>query len=300
MVEAYQDEDKGPAVKLPVLRSVKLALLWTAAVLARHWRFVGLIALAPALAVMASRVLPSPGVSILVAVVFVLAYCALIPLALVTHNEVLRGPSGLDAVTLGKGPGRALGYVLDLIVIFIFTALYMLLLGIGAALIGALIRAITIPGPLAALIVFLVFACAYLSWLGFFVRLMLRLPSRALGQPLPWSEARAMGSGNSLRLVAAHFLVGLVTIVLLVPVGAVVFNFFPLAELMPDPHTLAAKGTMWAGPPVVLQVVMAVLSSVLAPIEIILVCALISVTYLQLWQRTPRIHSDPNEPPEDF
>lgn len=296
MVEVYRDEDEGPTVTLPVFRSVKLALLWTAAVLARHWRFVGLIALLPALAVIASAVLHSPVVSIFATVVSVLAYFALIPLALVTHNEVLRGPSGLDGTTLGKGPGRALGYVLDWIVILIFTALYLLLLGVGAVLIGALIRAIGVPKPLAAVILFLVFAGVYLSSLGFFARLMLRLPSRALGQPLPWSEARALGSGNSLRLVAAYFLVMLVIMVPLVPVGAVLLSFFPLSDLIPPLPAVGTAMPMWAGPPRVLQVVLSVLNSVLAPIEIILVCGLVSVVYAELKRireaRTPQ-RADP-------
>ncbi|MFG1346034.1 hypothetical protein V5F59_14160 [Xanthobacter autotrophicus DSM 431] len=123
-------------------------------------------------------------------------------------------------------------------------------------------------------------------------RLLLRLPSRALGHPETWGDIWRMGRSNTWRLFGGHVLLSLILFIPLalasLPLMATVSAWRPkLGEPMPEPPLL-----------------LSLVAGVLGPIEIILFCSFLSVAYLQLRQASQpgamSPASDPNEPPEDY
>jgi hypothetical protein len=315
-------------VKLPVLGSVKLAFLWSLYIVRKHWRLVAIYVLVgcapasqwtlmhPKLPSSAGGGMPlnltyavggsmpaghptvswrvfqpiSSGLFVLIVLIGLLMWMALIVLALITHNEVLRGPAGLNAETLGKGIGRVLGYALDFIRIWLVTVLAMLLVFAGIAAILALAYRLELPDW----VFFAVFQGVF--WLAFAAiqsRLLLRLPARALGQVMPWREVQRMGRGNTWRLVAASTLI---YILLMLPATlvteAILWAYVPGFPLMPSP--LAMVPSLFELP-IAAHVLLALLNSVLVTLQIVFVCAFLSVVYSEL---LPVLDEpDPNLPP---
>lgn len=305
-------------VKLPIFGSVKLAFEWSIVICRRHWRLIGIYILAwsvlggawnsqigfdtwnvvrPAAVAAPMHAIQAPPVwSVALFIAFALVFILLtaiplIVLALVAQNEVLRGRAGLDAETLGKGPGRILGYLLDALRIVVVTLLAMLLVMIVIAIIGALLSALRLPDWLSAVVLLGPFLLASLAIQA---RLLLRLPARALGQVLPWSEVQRMGRGNTWRLVGAHLILW---VAFLVPLALVMLPVMFLYASDWPPFAAHFPPTMGSLPaiPVVAQALMSFLNSAISTFEFVVFCAFLAVAYERL---LPVLEvPDPNAPP---
>lgn len=137
----------------------------------------------------------------------ILFILTLIFLAIVTHNEVLRGPVKLSMEAVLRAPGRAIGYIFDLLFAMlsfvIFYPLYIFVM-MGLSYVFYQLRLGQSLLSLAGIVYISLF---YSLALAIVSRLGLRLPSRAVGRPLAWGDAWRMSRGNVLRLMASHFLV---------------------------------------------------------------------------------------------
>lgn len=316
-------------VKVPVRGSVQLAFQWSLYVFKKHWRLiavfvaVGVVLTGPWFAPhfgtvgqpggpvapkpVAPEMAPGWGIAPVLGLVVVFLLVILVPmivLALVTHNEMLRGRAGLNAETLGRGPGRILGYALDHVAISFTVFLLILLAGISSAVIVAIYRALQLPAWPMKLAVFVFVLGCPLVMVVVPARLMLRLPGRALGQVLPWREVRRMGRGNTWRLVAACMLL---SIVLLVPqmliTSPLVFASFPVWQILthagPPPALVFPEVSFAAG------LAMAVLNSLFLAIDIVVWAAFLSVLYAELLpaldEPAPAAAPlDPNQMPPDY
>jgi hypothetical protein len=246
-------------------------------------------------------------------------------LALLTHNEVLRGAAGLNAQTLGWGARRVLAYALDCLMLMLFYLLVMIPLVLAVAGVFSLLRQFVSPRAPDGLIVVLMIG-AWLASVFVGLRLMLRLPSRAVGQPIRWRDAWHLGRGNSLRLVGANglLLLPMIGVALLVLAILYLASMLGLADLSQE--TIAVKAQVpiqgqWSfmanqtvsltgGPALTVgRALLALLENFLILAEQVFFFALLSVVYAELKlireRRLPqmdyaRFHSDPNEPPEDF
>ncbi|MFG1278679.1 hypothetical protein [Xanthobacter autotrophicus] len=315
--------------KIPVFDTVKLALRWGVFVVRRHWLiiliFAALLVATPF--VLAAAVKPGqvPGPSFhLLSFAFTLFYSVLsIVLALLTHNEVLRGASGLNAQTLGWGAGRIFGYAIDGLVATLLALLVMVPLFLVIMLLTGLLSQIAPAVSPNAMIVVLMIGI-WLAGVCIVVRLALRLPSRALGQPMPWREVWRLGRGNTGRLVLAHLLLAVVLFFLFLPL---LLLSLTLTWLLPDLFmqqsvSVEATAPVWGQwgavasetvsiSPItsVWGILLSLLGNALLFAEIAIFCAFLSVAYAEMKRigerRAPqragsRIHSNPNEPPEDF
>lgn len=317
--------------KLPVFGTVGLALRWGLFVVLRHWWIIlifaiPLVALSYAtLAVVEQGQLPSLRFSLLSLAQWVLLDVLSIVLALLTHNEVLRGTAGLNAQTLGWGAVRVVAYFLDSLMLTLFGLLVMLLLVGTVGGMFSLFRQFVAPHAPDALIIVLMIG-AWLTTVLIALRLMLRLPSRALGQPIPWREAWRLARGNSVRLFGAIGLLLLAMIGMALPVLAIVYLASMLGLAGPSQETLAVTAkvpiqgqwsfmanqtisvpggstfTLWGA-------LLALLNYFTALAGSVFFFALLSVAYAELnliaerrarRRAYSRIHPDPNEPPEDF
>lgn len=233
----------GTVIKAPFWRSLSWSLQWAFAVALRHQVTFAAYVAAAALIGLLMLAAPSAGT-----LVWFLYGFSLTVLALVTHNEVLRGHAGLDAETLGRGGGRVVGYVLDTVLIVLFLTLITVVPAVAASLLVSLIS--PAPSDVAAILLAIVAVVALLVLFG---RLSLRLPSRALGAPLPWRQVWSLGSGNTLGLVLGPVLLAL-------PLSAIELA----AQLLisDDFATLV--------------------QTVLLPVQVLLTCAFLSVMYGQL------------------
>lgn len=238
-----------PDKKLALIQSVKWSFQWALAIILGHQAAVAAFAGAGVVLGLLSASVPA-----VAGLAFLVYSVAMIPLALLTHSEVLRGPSALDAWTLGRGPGRVLGYLLDTLLIGIVATLCgavpVLLIGILASGGGA---PIGVSGGL-EVVIFVVFLVVILV---VFSRPALRLPSRIFGSPISWVEAWQLGRGNTLPLVLGPILIAL-----------------PLA--------VVERAAEWVLPAIVAQPV----SMILVPLQVILTCAFLSVAYGQLRDAT--------------
>lgn len=314
--------------KLPVLSTVKLALRWGVFIVRRHWLIIlifaallagmsfAMAAVEPGQVLGGHVLLFSFGFSVLYSVLFIL-------LALVTHNEVLRGAAGLNVQTLGWGAGRVVGYAVDslaltLFVVLVMVPLFFVVIGV-TSLRGPF--ALTLV-PTALIVVMMIGVWLAAAVVGF--RLMLRLPSRALGQPMPWREVWRLGRGNTGRLVLAHLLLA---VALLVPFLILLLLSLTMTWLLPDPvmqqsASVVAKAPLWGQwgavaswtasiSPVtsVWDLLLSFFGNALLVAEIVIFCAFLSVAYAEL-KRIGELRAlqkagsssswDPNEPPEDF
>lgn len=233
-----------PPRKIPLLRSLGWSAQWAIAVALRHPLPMTAYMAGGVAAGLAGAVSPGSG-----AFAFLLYSLACIPLALLTHAEVLRGPSAFDARTLGQGPGRMLGYLLDTILIGIAAMLCAL---VPVIVIGVIASSGGRPAPgggLEVVLVVLILAAVAVAA----SRPALRLPSRVLGPRVSWGEAWRLGRGSTLALVLGPFLISLP-----------VYLVERVAEAV-----LPTGGGDVAG-------------MVLMPVQVVLTCAFLSVAYGQL------------------
>ncbi|MEP9354113.1 hypothetical protein ABLE93_11015 [Xanthobacter sp. KR7-65] len=317
--------------KLPVFGTVKLALLWGVFVVRRHWLIILIFALPLVAISFAERVVveqeqvASWHFGLLSLAQWVLLSLLSIVLALVTHNEVLRGPAGLNVQTLGWGAGRVVGYAVDSLVLMLFGALVIFPLIFAVMGVTSLLRQFAPPLAPDALIILLILG-AWLAAVFVSLRLMLRLPSRALGQPIKWREAWRLGRGNSVRLLGIHAILFFAMVATAVVVMAIQYLASMLGFADLDGETLTVQSRVpiqgqWsfianatvslAGGSIfsVWTAVFALLGNVLILAELVFFFALWSLVYAELERiqdaRTPqtvgsRFYFDPNEPPEDF
>jgi hypothetical protein len=161
---------------------------------------------------------------------------SIVPLAIVAHNEVIRGPARFNSDVLGRGWGRVFRFFLDevvlgLMILSVYFVPILLLVAVGSAVdlkehpFVVLLALI----PFFALMGFVVVAS---------IRLSLRFPSRAIGRVLRWREAWAVARGHSGGLFIASFLVGLPVFVLwglatLISLGSLVVQWVFLGLAMP-------------------------------------------------------------------
>lgn len=240
-----------------------------------------------------------------------------------THNEVLRGAAGLNVQTLGWGAGRVVGYAVDslaltLFVVLVMVPLFFVVIGV-TSLRGPF--ALTLV-PTALIVVMMIGVWLAATVVGF--RLMLRLPSRALGQPMPWREVWRLGRGNTGRLVLAYLLLA---VALQVPFLILLLLSLTMTWLLPDPvmqqsAAVVAKAPLWGQwvavaswtasiSPItsVWDLLLSFFGNALLLAEIVIFCAFLSVAYAEL-KRIGELRAlqkagsssswDPNEPPEDF
>lgn len=232
--------------KIPLLDSLKWSFQWAVAVVLRHQK----TAAAYAAAGVVVGLLVSAGAGGLLALIY---WLASVPLALLTHAEVLRGPSALDAQTLGQGPGRVIGYLID-------TILIGLVAGLSALVPFLAIVMLTGPASQGGAMVLVLAFMLIVIVVVVASRPALRLPSRVLGQPISWSQAWQLGKGNTFGLVLGPFLVCMPVMIIELVVQA----------LLPD--TLINVVTM-----------------VLLPAQVVLTCAFLSVAYGQLRRANPEL-----------
>ena len=293
-------------VKLPVWGSVRLAFEWSIVICRRHWRLMAVYVLAgwvlggpwtasqlrfdlwnvvrPAAIAAPMGAIPSPpawlivlGIALTFAFILLIAV-PLIVLALISHNEVLRGRAGLDAETLGRGPGRILGYLLDVLRIIVVTFLAVVLIMIGIMLFGAVASALRLPDGLFAVAAMGAF---WLAMAAIQARLELRLPGRALGQVLPWAEVQRMGRGNTWRLVGANVIVWIIFLLPLIFVTLPVMFLYASGWPPFSAHFPAAMEALSVMPSVV-QALVSLLYSAISTFEIVVYCAFLSVVYGRL------------------
>lgn len=129
--------------------------------------------------------------------------CLAIPLIMIIHNQILRGRSSLGEAVYGPDGTRFLWYALDVLVIGLLLGVFILLttfLGMFVALsLPSRPLWVMLVGTLAVAI-----AAAFLASL-----LILRLPARAIGEPISWREARRRAQPHLGRMVLVSLVVSL-------------------------------------------------------------------------------------------
>ncbi|MDI4664824.1 hypothetical protein K9U40_10860 [Xanthobacter autotrophicus] len=237
------------AYKIPLLESLKWSFQWAVAVVLRHQKVTAAYAAGGIVAGLL-------GSSVLGGLALLAYSLACIPLALLTHAEVLRGPSALDAQTLGEGPGRMIGYFLDTVLIGLAAVLGALLplFALGGLALSSTSAALGDGLELVLILLIMVFVAVIAA------RPSLRLPSRVLGDPISWSQAWRLGEGNTLALVLGPFLISV-------------------------PILVVERVILW-----VFGVTLGELASmVLLPAQVVLTCAFLSVAYGQLRRARPEL-----------
>jgi len=293
--EDVSEAGRSERVKLPVVSTATLSLQWGLVVARRHWLMVIAYAVVPFAFILifqhffplrlGSRVDPWP---ILVLFAAVPAYSvSLVVLALVTHNEVLRGSAGLDGATLGRGGSRAFGYVFDVLLLMLAGLASLAALAGVHAVLGRWTG--TGPGP-SGVVVFAFFAWWVLAVLAI-QRLLLRLPSRALGRTLSWRKVWRLGRGNTWRMLGCMFLI---TAVIGMGIGALMMplqmSFLPyLLPVPPLAGDEAISLTPFANPdtPFALVAAAALVMGLSYPVNTVFICAFLSLSYLHLRDGTP-------------
>lgn len=303
-------------VKLPVWGSVKLTFQWSLYIVRRHWWLIAIyvlvfwataipwIGLQPQMTQGPGGCVPTEHLScswsvfqpitggqfLIVVFIALLLWTALVMLALITHHEVLRGPAGLNAETLGKGAGRVLGYFLDFLRIWFVTVLAMLLVFAGIAAAGTVAFWLELLDWMFFVLAMSIF---WLALAAVQARLLLRLPSRALGQVLPWREVQRMGRGNTWRLVAASTLL---YILLTLPATLITSSVFWLyAPGFPLLLPVSPMVPPLFGLPILVQVLLALANGAFITLDIVVWCVFLSILYSEL--RPVLDEPDPNLPP---
>lgn len=229
--------------KLPFILSMKWSVQWTIAVALRHQVAVATY--------MAGGVLLSllfMGEPMLVGLGWIVLGVASIALALVTHNEVLCGPSGFNAAILGQSGGRIFSYFLDCMVLGVLIFLIILIPTFLVILIASVESAEGSAMVWGGIILIT-------SIIGLVItsRLALRLPSRAIGMPMAWGDVWRLGAGHTLVLVLAPVLLSI-----------------PLAVVSGLAEGLVSQAFGDA------------VHMVLMPLQVVLTCSFLSVAYGRL------------------
>ena len=289
-------------VKFPVFEALKFTYRWTLTVLSKHW----IVALIYAVGTLAWNYV---GVIMLVEFVesgqspitmtFVKIYglnaiegFAFIYLALLTHNEVLRGSGGFNAATMGPLGVRGLTYMFDSLILFLAAVILVVLSGAIIASIVALSR----NGSASTLVGVVGVVAIWLVGIGVVTRLSLRLPSRSIGQPMPWNDVWRLGRGNTLRLVGGTLLLSLamlaVVIAVVLPVQFL-FGSFSATDMHAVSQTkstplgplhLQMQSFETPGTPFIPALVNGLLSSIMSVIGAIALAAYVSLAFAYLCQ----------------
>lgn len=277
--------------RLPVRQSVKLAIQWAVYVIASHPVFficLVLVSFAVQLSFLWMGEKPDVSLALLVILLYLVNGLGLVALVLATHNEVLRGQSGFGAATLGRGGGRIFTYLLDVLAVSVLVALSVAASMLLVVLVGMVVQATVHPEGVWAVFFALLYVALLGIYMGVAARLMLRLPSRAIGQPLRWGRVWALGRNNTLRLIGANALLFLVFLVpvLIVLLGAGALAGGSFSQMQSFVAQFAAEhfrpsGTISHGPPS-LALVIAGLSALLTPIELVVFAAFYSIANAQL------------------
>lgn len=226
--------------KLPFMQSLQWSVQWTVAIVLRHQLAVAAFMVAGALVGLLNFVDPLLG-----GVGWLIFGIASIGLALLTHNEVLRGEAHLDPTVLGHGGGRIFSYLLDCILL----ALIMTAVWIGPSLLVALVLFSLQDSTGMIILASVIFLVLCVVGIVLASRLALRLPSRALGTPMPWSDAWALGRNATLKLVFVPLVLSIPFIILGAIGGAISTEMGDMVQL------------------------------VLMPLQVVLSCAFLSVAY---------------------
>ena len=189
---------------VPIGKAIRSTYLWTIEIGRRHPE--GLVA--TILAFLVVSAIPAVGPA--------LAGFSLIPLMMVSHNEVIRGPAGFNTVSLGPGWRRVLRFFLDEVVLgFILMAIYILPVLLLVALVAALKPKENPSGALVVVLIALPLLMAVVVFLTVAaMRLTLRFPSRSIDAALKWGEAWTIAKGHTFRLIVASSIIGTPVIVL--------------------------------------------------------------------------------------
>lgn len=272
-----------------MLPSVKLAFRWGAFVIASHWKlFLALVLVSFVVQIpfwAQGALLPS----LLLVVLYLLNALGLIALVLVTHNEVLQGPSRLDAATLGRRGARIVAYFFDVIAASLLIAMSVILLALIVVLLGIILREVALPESLRAVLLGALYLALFIAYVGVASRLILRLPSRAIGQPLRWGLVWALGRSNTFRLIGANvllfltFAVPAIGLLLLafVLMGNDVSHFQDLLGQFAKQHYRGGELAL-TGNPLLVMALLAALNALLTPTELVVFAALYSIAYARL------------------
>lgn len=299
----------GDGVKLPVIETVKLSVRWTAAILVKHWLLVAAFVVIPeaiflplewmdvvrfpvkAISLKESQIGLIP---ILVIIVFGLFFIFIfISLALVTHNEILRGTAGLNAATLGRYGGRIFAYFGDSIILMLMMFCVAFIMSIIGTVFGVIFNKISSSNEIFGIVFAIVFAALFICGL---LRLSLRFPSRAVAEVLPWKAVWALGRGNTLRLLGGQGIVYL--IILLVALPFFGLQLWLQGGLIPNHPTaflhaisggpLGVGGLIPSHPPAFLPgVILSIVGTLLLAVETIFLCAFLSLAYAYLRNARP-------------
>lgn len=277
----------GDGVKLPVIETVKLTVGWSVAILVKHWLLMVAFAVIPVLITMPLQFMILPDASIQpmrtvppeLNLVEILANCAFVLLfiftfiipALVTCNEIMHGIAGLNVATLGRYGGRIFGYILDCILVMLIALpvifLAALIGGIGVAILGV----DSVMGKIFGVLIFFVM---FVLLTGCFTRFSLRLPSRAVGEVMPWKAVWALGRGNTLRLFGGQLLVFLILLLPTLPIFGL--------------DVWLQGGMMVGKPPTMLQALaVSIASSLLIVVQTVFVNAFSALAYAYLRNARP-------------
>ncbi len=318
-------------VKLPLGETLTLSLRWTKYVLLRHWvtllglfgANVGLI-LAVGLWVLL-HVAGGAGTPAVFGLLFLVSMLVLtvgvlscVAFAVIVHHEVLVGPAGFNRATLGPRGSRVFRYFLDWVVAGLGTAMAMM---IGVLVLLIVSRSLAPKESSIAQIVVIpaMLGCSVLAVLTV-SRLVLRLPSRAIGRPLPWRDVWRMGRGSSWRLVLGPFILSILPAI----VAAIVEMPFELfdasrpslfdliahmgpaghAQISPEMFNPLERGPMGVGE-IVASIVSVILSLALLAFQITAIPAFLSLAYARLYDNLALDPlqegvEDPDRPPWEY
>ncbi|MFG1190211.1 hypothetical protein [Xanthobacter flavus] len=311
-------------VKFPVFEALKFTYRWTLTVLHKHWivaliyavgtlvwNYAGLILLGD---VVESGQPPTAMAFVKIYGLNAIEGFAFIYLALLTHNEVLRGSGGFNAATMGPLGIRGLTYLFDSLILFLAAVILVVLSGAVIASIVALLR----NGSASTLVGVVGVVAIWLVGIGVVTRLSLRLPSRSIGQPMPWSDVWRLGRGNTLRLVGGTLLLSLAMLAAVIVVALPVqllFGSFSATDMHVVSQTkstplgplhLEMRSFETPGMPFIPALINGLLSGIMSVIGAIALAAYVSLAFAYLRQvsedapSAPLLDRDPNEPPEDF
>ncbi len=194
------DNIAGAAMRLPVFRTIQNGVVMAARIGRRH---LGILAgFAVFFAVIQFD--PDPanvdGPSRMVSVIqSALGIIASLIIAILTHREILVGPTSFRSVISRPAIGRLGWFFVDS-------------LAVGSVLIGPVLLAVIIiliarPSWLAEQYLFFSSLAALFLVSGLFAaRLALKLPACAVDEPLTWRQVWTLGQGNTLRLLVMIFL----------------------------------------------------------------------------------------------
>lgn len=202
--------------KMPLGETLTLSLQWLKYVAVRHWGLLvgfgilGYIIFFGGLIFGSLLSPPNAGDPYSIGGFFLIvfgtmalsAFAALFPV-LIVHNEVLVGGAGFNRRTMGPFGLRIVGYAFDYVLMILVTLIASwILMGIAIVIIEWVSK--FFPQGHSALIIATIISI-FIGMILMMLRMSLRLPSRAVGAPLPWADVWRLGRGNSWRLAIGAF-----------------------------------------------------------------------------------------------